>query len=446
MPPRMTVTFRTKAYNQGQTIFSEGQDGSYACIIHSGRVGVFKDVGGEQVQLAVLERGEVFGEMALVADEKRTATVVALEYTEVVIVDRHRLQQALDASYPLVQALVRGLVRRLAQTTAMVRKQARQSDKLKALVYLLQAWIESVPTDRSGGMNLPVAKLMEFGKAALRLPPSEMEGLLRDLKEAGVLELASTSRGRQVVLERPAQLLHQAGQVIKQLADQEKAAAEQTPPPSAVSSSEEPQASPPEDYLDVYELSREAGCSPQELLARLARGEGPESMVFFSRGEALSWAARQRFAPRPSPPAAEAGLDRRTEAPTPEQMPPVSLEALLMADAPLLQRSLAAIGAGEVAALLGRASERARKIILDNLTPSLKQELAAMGRLAQVSQERFRRAVNELAVQIKRHHQAREAAPEPEPAPAPPRRRPSRGRPADAPPEDEEDWDFNLGF
>jgi len=116
-----------------------------------------------------------------------------------------------------VQALVRGLVQRLAQTTAMVRKQAQQSDKLKALVYLLQAWIESVPTDRSGGMSLPVARLMEFGKAALRLPPGEMEGLLRELKEAGVLELSSTSRGRQVVLERPAQLLPASGQQLLDL-------------------------------------------------------------------------------------------------------------------------------------------------------------------------------------------------------------------------------------
>lgn len=445
MPPRMTVTFRTKAYNQGQTIFSEGQDGSYACIIHSGRVGVFKDVGGEQVQLAVLERGEVFGEMALVADEKRTATVVALEYTEVVIVDRHRLQQALEASYPLVQALVRGLVQRLAQTTAMVRKQAQQSDKLKALVYLLQAWIESVPTDRSGGMSLPVAKLMEFGKAALRLPPSEMEGLLRELKEAGVLELTSTSRGRQVVLERPAQLLHQAGQVIKQLAEQEREAAEQTPAPPPPSQ-DETQTPPQENYIDIYELSREAGLAPHQLLERLARGEGPESMVFFSRQEALSWAARLRFAPQGPAPTAEMELDRRDQAPPAEQMPPVSLEALLMADAPLLQRSLAAIGAGKVAALVGRASERARKVILDNLSPSLRKELAAMGRLPRVSQDRFRQAVNALAAQIKRHHQAQDDVPAAEAAsPADPRR-PPRDRPADAPSEDEEDWDFNLGF
>jgi len=59
----MAQYFQVKNFNQGQVIFREGQEGSYACIVHSGEVDVFKDVDGKAVRLARLGRGAVFGEI-----------------------------------------------------------------------------------------------------------------------------------------------------------------------------------------------------------------------------------------------------------------------------------------------------------------------------------------------------------------------------------------------
>lgn len=60
---------------QGQTVVREGDDGDYFYVIQSGRASVTRQTGGAKVNLADLKTGDAFGEEALVADEKRNATV-----------------------------------------------------------------------------------------------------------------------------------------------------------------------------------------------------------------------------------------------------------------------------------------------------------------------------------------------------------------------------------
>ncbi len=71
---------------QGQTLFEEGQPGDCLYVLRSGRLHV--TVGGVVVE--VIEPGGMVGEMALLDDAPRSATVVAAIDSEVVAVDRKR--------------------------------------------------------------------------------------------------------------------------------------------------------------------------------------------------------------------------------------------------------------------------------------------------------------------------------------------------------------------
>ncbi len=391
MPPRMTVTFRTKAYNQGQTIFKEGQDGSFACIIHSGKVAVVKDLAGEKVTLAVLKKGAVFGEMALVADERRTATVVALEYTEVVIVDRHRLNQALEQAVPLVQALVRGLVERLAHTSAMVRKQYDRAAKLESFVRLLQAWLDSSPVDPEGVAYIPIPKLMELCQEVLHLPSYEVEALLRELRQDEVVQVSRSSKGRALVLDRPQHLAAEAGAVVKRLAREQSE--------EEVDEEVKKAAGPGLDdaFINLYDLAQETGVAVEDILQALAQGRAPESMVLLNREEALAWVREHQG--RAAQPAAESPP---AESP-PKRKPSPALETLLAADKPVLQRALVAVGYDQVLVLAAGASPKARKIILANLGPGVVRQLEAeLPSAPPPPPDDFSQAVGSLASQINR--------------------------------------------
>lgn len=76
----------TRTFEDGETIEREGDHTRDMYIVRGGCVEVFKEVDGEQVLLAVLERGSFFGEMSLLESLPRSATVRARGRTTLLVV------------------------------------------------------------------------------------------------------------------------------------------------------------------------------------------------------------------------------------------------------------------------------------------------------------------------------------------------------------------------
>jgi CRP-like cAMP-binding protein len=75
-----------RSYQVGDVIFSEGDTSAEMFIIQEGTVALMKDVGGRQIFLATLGRGDFFGEMPLFDGQPRHATCYALAPTQVLAV------------------------------------------------------------------------------------------------------------------------------------------------------------------------------------------------------------------------------------------------------------------------------------------------------------------------------------------------------------------------
>lgn len=80
-----------KVYSDGEIIFEEGEQGNCIYVIQSGKVRIIKkDSSGERT-IAVLENGELFGEMALFDKLPRSATARALGDARILSMDKKRL-------------------------------------------------------------------------------------------------------------------------------------------------------------------------------------------------------------------------------------------------------------------------------------------------------------------------------------------------------------------
>ncbi len=110
----------TLAFNPGDIIFSEGDPGCTAYIIEKGRVEISISRSGERLVLAEYDTGDLFGEMALIDDTPRSATVTALEPTEVIAIDRGLFEKAFDNAHPLVNLFMHTILYNLRKTNHLL--------------------------------------------------------------------------------------------------------------------------------------------------------------------------------------------------------------------------------------------------------------------------------------------------------------------------------------
>jgi CRP/FNR family cyclic AMP-dependent transcriptional regulator len=119
-------------HEKDKVIFREGQEGNDTYVVESGRIGVFKMVDNKPVRLAVLEKGAMFGEMAAITGEKRTATTIALEQSVVVRISRQMVQQKIGACDPFIKALIQILINNLNRVSEKYAIQNKVAEKLVA--------------------------------------------------------------------------------------------------------------------------------------------------------------------------------------------------------------------------------------------------------------------------------------------------------------------------
>ena len=106
----------------GAFLFREGDLGTEMFILQEGQVEILKSVGGVDEQLAVLDKGDFFGEMSLLEDLPRTATARAVSDCKVIRINGATFDQMLRTKPEIAVRIMRKLSRRLRQTDQMLRE------------------------------------------------------------------------------------------------------------------------------------------------------------------------------------------------------------------------------------------------------------------------------------------------------------------------------------
>jgi CRP-like cAMP-binding protein len=117
-------------YAAGEIIFSENDVGETAYIIERGRVEVLKMLDGRNVHVAYLGAGEPFGEMGMIDEKPRSATVVAVEETVVRALHRDDFFQNLQTHPELAISLLKVIFERLREADATILQLYRSHPEL----------------------------------------------------------------------------------------------------------------------------------------------------------------------------------------------------------------------------------------------------------------------------------------------------------------------------
>ena len=102
-----------RSYTKGSIIFCEGEPGNELFIIQKGSVKIVKITENNEILLAVLKAGDIFGEMALLESKPRAAGAVAYEDCQLMTVNRQNFQQMIQTQPQLIARLTTLLSERI---------------------------------------------------------------------------------------------------------------------------------------------------------------------------------------------------------------------------------------------------------------------------------------------------------------------------------------------
>ncbi len=126
----MPELISSKTFATGEEIFRIGDRGHNAYFIESGSVEVSILRDGEPFVIAELGVGEIFGEMSMIDDAPRSATVTAKEDTEVIEIQRAHFIQPLKSKDPMMDLLLRVVLARFRDAQRQLSGMKEKSDEI----------------------------------------------------------------------------------------------------------------------------------------------------------------------------------------------------------------------------------------------------------------------------------------------------------------------------
>jgi CRP/FNR family cyclic AMP-dependent transcriptional regulator len=192
-PLRLLATVVTRrSVTRGTIIMAAGDPTDSLYIVLSGRLKVMmSDADGKEVILTIIGPGEFFGEMGLIDDAPRSASVVAIEPCELLFINRRDFKKCLAENFEMSMAVMRGLVRRLREADRKIGSLALL-DVYGRVARLLLDMAETVDGQKMVTKRLPKQDIAKMIGASREM----VSRVMKDLQTGGYIEM----RGSNIVL------------------------------------------------------------------------------------------------------------------------------------------------------------------------------------------------------------------------------------------------------
>jgi CRP/FNR family transcriptional regulator, cyclic AMP receptor protein len=187
-----------RRFASGEVVFREGDQSDTCYIVRTGHARAIREhADGRSITLATFGPGDIFGELAMFDDERRSATVEALEATEAIAILGGDMRRLLREHPDIAVKMITALGRRLRQTNERLARQSFQTVQSRVAAVLSQL-VEGMRSEGAAERDV----LITSTQAELaQLAGSSRESasrFLAVLERAGII---TQGRGRLVVHE-----------------------------------------------------------------------------------------------------------------------------------------------------------------------------------------------------------------------------------------------------
>ncbi|MBT4005486.1 MAG: EAL domain-containing protein [Rhodospirillales bacterium] len=150
--PMLKESVYREEYPSGSHVFREGEPGSCAYVIERGAVEISTLHQGRKIAISSLGEGDLFGEMALVDSELRSASAMTTEETVVVVISLDQLREKLEQADPLITFFTRNILERFRDSQSRLLGHSREADDSNVVGSVLEKDV-SLPRHRERAMR-----------------------------------------------------------------------------------------------------------------------------------------------------------------------------------------------------------------------------------------------------------------------------------------------------
>ena len=215
MTTKSNSSIQTKTFSKGSLIIKEGQESKETFLIKKGYVTIYKVTNNQKLIIEQLGPGEIFGEMGVLAGSKRSANAVALEEsTEVIVLQKQVLSDALKKSPPLISTITNLLIKRLNKTGKILYEGSEHSlstDTDISYAYpkicsLLEIICMTYP-ENSAPLKMPLFVLSSKIQKIVVISKIEIDHIFKKLKELNMIEIIKENEEQFVIINDPSKFL-----------------------------------------------------------------------------------------------------------------------------------------------------------------------------------------------------------------------------------------------
>ncbi|HEY2436617.1 MAG TPA: Crp/Fnr family transcriptional regulator [Solirubrobacteraceae bacterium] len=185
-------------FEAGEVVFREGDESSTCYVVRSGHARAIREhTDGRSITLATFGPGDIFGELAMFDNERRSATVEAAESVDAIAIVAGDMRRLLREHPDISVKLLQSLGRRLRETNERLTRQSFQTVQSRVAAVLSQL-VEAARAEGAGDGDV----LITSTQAELaQLAGSSRESASRFLAVLERAKIITQGRGKLVVHE-----------------------------------------------------------------------------------------------------------------------------------------------------------------------------------------------------------------------------------------------------
>ena len=204
---RNTFESHVRLFYQGQVIFRENDPGAEMYLIIQGQVEIRKVTGPSSSKtLTTLQKGDIFGEMAIIEGKPRSATAVAMEPAKLLVLNQKLYDSMVNSNPDFARKMNRVLSERIRKANSIIQN-------LMTTNRMNQIWAGLVQYARERGVStfkgsrIGVAQFVAWASEHLGISEKDSQAVLAQLLKRELISYSAKGKDEILIEEKDGVIL-----------------------------------------------------------------------------------------------------------------------------------------------------------------------------------------------------------------------------------------------